>query len=106
MTLASGSTDNTARLWDVATGTQLGSPLPGDTRSVEKVVFSSDGDVLVTGSADRTVRLWHAVPRRISSAALRADVCGFVGAGLSRVEWRQYAPGVPFRQTCPRTTPG
>ena len=31
-TLASGSTDNTVRLWDVATGTELGAPLTGDTR--------------------------------------------------------------------------
>ncbi|HEY1713055.1 MAG TPA: hypothetical protein VGG07_09130 [Solirubrobacteraceae bacterium] len=104
-TLASGSTDNTARLWHVATGTQLGSPLTGDTRSVEKVAFSSDGHLLVTGSVDRTVRMWHVVPTRTSFAALRALVCRFVGAGLSRVEWSEYAPGIPFRRTCPRTTP-
>ena len=104
-TLASGSTDNTARLWDVATGTELGSPLTGNARSVEKVAFSSDGRLLVTGSVDRTVRVWHVVPTRISFAALRAEVCDFVGAGLSRVEWSEYAPGIPFRRTCPRTTP-
>ena len=104
-TLASGSTDNTARLWDRATGTQLGSPLNADTRSVEKVAFSSDGRLLVTGSVDRTVRVWHSVPTHISFAALRAEVCGFVGAGLSRAEWSAYAPGIPFRRTCPRTTP-
>ncbi len=103
-TLASGSTDNTARLWDVATGTQLGSPLTGHTRSVEKVVFSSNGHRLFTGSADKTVWQWQTVPTRISFAALRAEVCGFVGAGLSRVEWAEYAPGIPFRRTCPRTT--
>jgi WD40 repeat protein len=103
-TLASGSTDNTVRLWDVANGTELGSPLPGDTRSVEKVAFSSDGG-LVTGSSDRAVRLWQALPTRISFAALRAEVCGFVGAGLSRAEWSEYAPGIPFRRTCSRTTP-
>jgi WD40 repeat protein len=104
-TLASGSTDNSARLWDVATGTELGSPLNADTESVEKVVFSSDGDLLLTASVDRTVRLWQAGPTRISFAALRAEVCGFVGAGLSTVEWSQYAPGIHFRRTCPRTTP-
>ena len=71
---------------------------------MEKVAFSSDGHLLVTGSVDRTVRVWHVVPTRISFAALRAEVCGFVGAGLSRVEWSQYAPGIPFRRTCPRTT--
>jgi WD40 repeat protein len=104
-TLASGSTDNTARLWDVVTGTQLGSPLNADSRSVEKVAFSSDGRLLVTGSVDRTVRVWHSVPTRISFAAVRAEVCGFVGAGLSRAEWSAYAPGIPFRRTCPRATP-
>jgi WD40 repeat protein len=105
-TVASGSTDTTARLWDVATGTELGSPLTGDKRSVEKVAFSSNGRLLVSGSADRTVRVWPVVPQRISFATLRAEVCSFVGAGLSTVEWSEYAPGIPFRRTCPRTAPG
>jgi WD40 repeat protein len=104
-TLASGSTDNTARLWDVDTGTELGSPLTGNARSVEKVAFSSGGHLLVTGSVDRTVRVWHVVPTGISFAALRAELCAFVGAGLSSAEWSQYAPGIPFRRTCPRTAP-
>ena len=68
-------------------------------------MFSSDGHLLVTGSVDKTVRQWLAVPTDISFAALRAEVCGFVGAGLSGVEWAEYAPGIPFRRTCPRTTP-
>ena len=104
-TLASGGTDNTVRLWDVATGTELGGPLNGHIQSVESVGFSHDGRLLVSGSKDSTVRVWEGPTVPPSFAQLRQDVCSFLGAGLSRVEWLQYAPDIPFQQTCPRTTP-
>src|SRR5262249_23139618 len=105
-TLASGSTDKTVRLWNVATGTELGVPLTGNTHSVESVAFTPDGQLLVSGSADHTVRVWQAavtVPPRF--AQLRNEVCSFLGAGLSKAEWSEYAPDIPYEQTCPRTTP-
>jgi WD40 repeat protein len=104
-TLATGSSDNTIRLWDVATGTELGSPLTADTQAVESLAFSHDGLFFVSGSRDRTMRLWQAVNSPSSFAALHDRVCGFLGAGLSRVEWSQYAPNIPYQQTCPRITP-
>jgi WD40 repeat protein len=104
-TLVSGSTDHTVRLWDARTGTELGDPLAGHTSSVESVAFSNDGQLLVSGSVDHTVRLWHAVSLPPSFLALRDEVCKFLGAGLSRTEWRQYAPGIRYRPTCPRSTP-
>ena len=105
LTLASGSSDTTARLWDVATGTEIGGPLTGDTESIERVAFSRDGNYLATGSADNTVRLWQAVKLPRSFADVRNEVCNFLGAGLSRAEWSQYAPNIAFQQTCPRGTP-
>ena len=59
-TLASGSDDDTVRLWNVtdpAHPTPLGQ-LRGHTNAVKAVVFSSDGRTLASGSVDHTVRLW------------------------------------------------
>ena len=57
-TLASGSQDDTVRLWDVATGEYL-KILTGHTDSVESVAFSPDGETLASGSSDNTIRLWN-----------------------------------------------
>ena len=57
--LASGSADNTIRLW----GTQariLLKTLTGHTDTVSSVVFSADGTSLASGSKDNTVRIWDA----------------------------------------------
>jgi WD40 repeat protein len=55
-----GSRDNTARLWNPATGQQIRSFM-GHTDVVNSVAFSSDGRYVLTGSWDKTARLWDAV---------------------------------------------
>ena len=55
--LATASEDQTARLWDVATGRPLCEPL-GHAGGVEAVAFSPDGTKIATASLDRTARLW------------------------------------------------
>jgi hypothetical protein len=80
-TLATGSYDNTARLWNVASGRELRrfdghaegvmsvafspdgrtrpAPAPMNTLGgVMSVAFSPDGRTLATGSYDKTARLW------------------------------------------------
>src|SRR5207244_10836988 len=59
-TLASGSSDNTVKLWDVSTGAELRT-LKGHSNSVVPVIsvaFSPDGRTLASGSSDKTVKLW------------------------------------------------
>ena len=56
-TIASCSSDETVRLWDVQTGKHL-RVMIGHTDSVSQVSFSPDGRVLLSSSRDNTIRLW------------------------------------------------
>jgi small GTP-binding protein len=56
-TLASGSNDNTIKLWDVKNAKLIRS-LEGHSDSVRSVVFSPDGNILASGSNDNTIKLW------------------------------------------------
>ncbi|MBM3216393.1 WD40 repeat domain-containing protein, partial [Candidatus Poribacteria bacterium] len=66
-TLASGSWDNTVRLWDVASRREVAA-LAGHTNQVVSVSFSPDGRTLASGSWDKTVRLWDVASRRKAAA--------------------------------------
>jgi serine/threonine protein kinase len=55
--VASGSWENTVRLWDPATGAAH-STLEGHSNSVYCIAFSPDGKLVASGSHDNTVRLW------------------------------------------------
>jgi WD40 repeat protein len=55
--LASGSSDNTIKLWSLPGG-QLIKTLEGHSNTVYSVGISPDGKTLVSGSTDNTIKLW------------------------------------------------
>ncbi|KZP24088.1 hypothetical protein FIBSPDRAFT_429370 [Athelia psychrophila] len=65
--VASGSYDNTIRVWDAESGALRAGPFTGHTRPVSSVVFSPDSQLIASGSWDRTIRVWDA-----ESGALKA----------------------------------
>jgi WD40 repeat protein len=78
-----GSSDETARLWETGTGKQLGRPLQHEGRVVA-VALSADGKIALTGSEDKTARVWETATGKalgpplqhqdvVTSVALSAD---------------------------------
>jgi WD40 repeat protein len=59
-TLATGSGDGTAKLWDVHTRRERATVPMAGTLTVSSVALSLDGTTLVMGSRDRPAALWHA----------------------------------------------
>ena len=57
LTIASGHSDSTVRLWDAQTG-ELRTVLVGHTGEVCGVAFSPDGSLLASGAVDNTIKLW------------------------------------------------
>jgi WD40 repeat protein len=55
--LASGSHDQTVRIWDINTGRCL-KVLRGHSSCVWSVAFNFDGSIIASGSDDGTTKLW------------------------------------------------
>jgi WD40 repeat protein len=55
--LATGSDDNTAKVWDTVTGEEL-LTLSGHRSGVTSVAWSPDGKRLATGSYDKMAKVW------------------------------------------------
>src|SRR5262249_16239388 len=95
-TLATGSWDETLRLWDAASGKELHRiPLAFDVR----VAFTPDGKALAGSSADGFLRFWDAAAGKerrrflthkhgVSSFALAPDGKTFVSTAMN---WMEFA---------------
>jgi WD domain, G-beta repeat len=79
----SGNDDKTVRVWDAATGQQVGDPLTGRTAPMESVAFSPDGTCIASGSFDKTVRLWDAATGHQLGDPLTSHVAGAVSVAYS-----------------------
>jgi WD40 repeat protein len=90
---ATHSSRGTARLWNVATGQQIGQ-LAKVNSGVDAVAFSPDGKTLAAGSTDGTARLWNVG----YLADVLGQLCSRIGGSLTRAEWAKYVPSGPAYQ--------
>ena len=71
--------------------------LRGHEDAIAAVAISPDNRWLVTGSRDKTARLWD----------LRIDElvelgCRTAGRNLNEEEWKRYMGNLPYQKTCPK----
>jgi WD40 repeat protein len=106
------SNDDTARLWDIATGQPVGNP---DTTgaSVQGITFSPDGSLIATADSDGTAQLWDTAvgqlivsyqtsDKGVAAAAFSPDgrLLGTAGANGTVQLWRTPLSEDPYRTLC------
>jgi WD40 repeat protein len=88
--------DGTIRLWDVS-GDKLapvGSPLSGHSGTVNSVKFSPDGERIVSGSADGSLRLWPV-------EASPDDLCAKLSSNMTHEQWDAWvSPDIGYMKVC------
>jgi class 3 adenylate cyclase/WD40 repeat protein len=94
-TLATTSLDGTARLWDLASGRGIGTPLPGFADHPVGAAFVDGGTHLVTVYDNGAGYLWDVRPQ---SWARRA--CEVAGRRLTRAEWHDVLPERDYAPAC------
>lgn len=93
--LAAANGDGAVQLWDTTTRRPLGIPLPTSGDTVAALAFSADGRTLHTAGTSGL----RSYPVDTGRAA--ETVCRRAGRGLSRGEWEDRLPGIPYRESCP-----
>ena len=98
--LATGSADQTVRLWNVErAGVEPPIILKDHSSWIESVRFSADSRSLVSSSADGTTRIW-----RIDLEELASDICKAVPNNLKETEWKFYTgEGIDYPDSCKST---
>jgi hypothetical protein len=88
--LATGSKDNTIKLWDATTGLVVNALL-GHTNEVYSLAFSADGHWLASGSDDGSTRIWD--PKTGEALATLMSLReSAAGVSLPQHDWLVVAP--------------
>jgi WD40 repeat protein len=82
--VATAGFDRKVRVFDVATGRQVGPPLPVATNGfLDALAFSPDGRTLAVTADNETVRLWDLAGRRPVGGALTGHTAGITAIAFS-----------------------
>lgn len=92
--LASAGEDHKVIMWDVEAAKPLAT-FEGHDKAAVSVAFSPDGGLLASAGDDGKLILWNWSPEFLAEQA-----CRVANRNLSRNEWRQFMPDLPYRETC------
>jgi WD40 repeat protein len=106
-TLVAAGTDGATWLYDLATRTQIGTSLDPDPSTTTAALFVGRGDsvpitlaVSNTGSKSSTLTRWN-----LRASFLAARACAVARRNLTRLEWEQVLPNLPYAKVCPQFPP-
>ncbi len=71
--VATGGQDGNLRLWDTATGQEIGAPMSSDLKPVDAAAFSPDGTTVAAASTDGTVQFWDVATGQEAGATMAAS---------------------------------
>ena len=99
--IAAGNFDPfTVQLWSAANGIEY--PFTGHQAQVVSVAVSPDSALIVSGSADGTVRIWPNPPTNPPADAL----CAKLATTMSQDHWKLWvSQQIPYRHICPGLPP-
>ena len=93
--LASGGVDQTIRLWDVASGQAIGTPLSAHHAAITHLAFSQDGKWLASAAGEEAIREWDMDPQ-----SWQARACLLANRSMTEEEWSFYIGETPYHETC------
>jgi WD40 repeat protein len=95
-TLLASASDGTVLVYDIATRTRLGDPIPHDAPALDAAFLRHDG-LAVALTDQHGVAIWDLDRGHLSAAA-----CQLAGRNLTPIEWESYLADLgPHRPTCP-----
>ena len=94
--MLAASNDQTVSVYDVATRTRIGDPLPTNSPQINKGTLRPDGRAMALNEAGG-VAVWDIDPAHLARAA-----CRLAGRNLTRAEWEPYLGDLgDYHRTCP-----
>ena len=98
-TLAGGSADNDVWLWNISNPAKpaVEATLSGHSQWVTSVAYATDS-LLVSASADTTIRLWDTSPPSVSQS-----ICSMYPgtANFPQDQWDRWLSALPYKTPCP-----
>jgi WD40 repeat protein len=99
-TLVVGGTDGATWLFDLATRTQIGTPLGADASTSTAAIFAGTDDATPLSLAypnqgPPTLTRWN-----LHAGFLAARACAVARRNLTRLEWEQILPNRPYAKVC------